>query len=149
MRRLNGSWIRAGAGSGPISSRIVRHTHCDPGNGVATSTAGLNASALPRTAAKSIAAMTAALRARRSRSATASAASARTAALLDMKVRASPGPNSVVAWNRRRAGPLAAQHQRGGRERGEVGGADAAALADGRQRVGGEHRLEGVEHRAG
>ena len=41
VRRLNGSWILAGTGSGPISSRIVRHTHCDPGKGVATSTAGL------------------------------------------------------------------------------------------------------------
>ncbi len=114
---------------------------------MATSTAGLNASALPRTAAKSMAAITAALRARRSRSATARAASARTAALLDMKVRASPGPNSRGGEELGGAGPLAAEHQRGGRERGEVGRAHAAALADGRQRVGGEHRLEGVEDR--
>ena len=95
VRRPNGSWIRAGV-VGSISSRIVRETHCAPGKGVATSTAGLNASGLPCTAAKPIAATTTALRARWSRSETASAASARTAALLDMNVSASPGPNSTV-----------------------------------------------------
>ena len=146
VRRPNGSWIRAGSASGPISSRIVRHTHRDPGNGVATSTAGLNASALPRTAAKSIAATTTALRASRSRSATARAASARTAALLDMKVSASPGPKLGGGGDRRRAGPLAAQHQGGGREGGQVRRADAASLAHRRQRVGGDHRVQRVEH---
>ena len=148
VRRLNGSWIRAGTGSGPISSRIVRHTHCDPGNGVATSTAGLNASALPRTAAKSIAAMTAALRARRSRS-----DDGQRGVGEDRGVARHEGQGvaraelRAVRANSGRAGPLAAQHQRGGRERGQVGRAHAAALADGRQRVGGEHRLERVEHR--
>ena len=82
----------------------------------------------------------------RSRSATASAASARTAALLDMNVSASPGAELDRAGHRRRAGHLAAQHQRGGRERCEVARADAPTLAHRGQRVGREHRRERVEH---
>ena len=96
VRSPKGSWIRAGVGVGSTSSRIVRQTHWAPGKGVATSTARLNASSLPDTDANPMAATTSTLRARRSRAATARAASATTAALLDMKVSASPAPNSAV-----------------------------------------------------